>query len=172
MSKGLPLSMSRGNPIRQEIIKDVITVRDGSFNIIGEKGNISSSASLIISGLPKGNILFLGSVAYFSFAGSGSDPNLKADWGGAYEIVIFSPADSKQLDFTISPETQLGPASSQVSARTFIKNASQEIIDNSSGLLEIGLVVNTEPGAVTAGKEAKFTVNGNLHMAYIVFGID
>lgn len=174
MSKGLPRSMSRGNPLTQEIIKQVITVRDLEITVTGGASTAAGVGTKVIGDFPEGNILFLGAVGYFQFAGSGSDAAIAADWQGDYAVGTTATADAtlNGTDVDIIASTALAAATAEVSPRTRGTGATQAIFDNTDGSLEINLNVITDDDDVTDSTAVTMTVNGELHIAYIMLGDD
>ena len=140
MGKGLPRSMSRGDPIRQEIIKQVLVVKDDTLTV-SATGAAIGFGSLVIGDFPEGNILFLGAVGYFQFAGSGSDANLTADWEGDFGVGTTPASDATitGTDVDIVASTALAAATAEVGVRTRGVNTTQAIFDNTDGSLEINL---------------------------------
>lgn len=174
MGKGLPRSMSRGSPQRQEIIKQTFLIEDLDITVTGGASTAAGFGSAVLGDLPEGNILFLGAVAYVQFAGSGSDANLAADWEGDFSIGS-TPASDATLtgaDVDIIASTALAAASSEVGARTRGTNATQVMLDNTDGSLELNLNLLTDDNDVTDSQTAVITANGELIIAYIVLGDD
>jgi hypothetical protein len=167
MSKGLPRSLSRGAPQRQEIVKQIFTVRDGEIVMAAASGD--GVGSLVIGDFPEGNILFLGAVGYFAFAGSGADDDLAADWEGSYGIGTTPAGDAtiSTTDEDITTEADIAAASAEVSARTRSAGATQAIFDNTDGSLEINLNLLIDDVDI-AGADSVITVNGELAILYSV----
>lgn len=174
MGKGLPRSMSRGAAQRQEIIKQTIVVRDVALSTITGATGVAQDATAVIGDFPEGNILFLGAVGYFQFSGSGSDANLTADWQGDYSVGTAATADvtlnGSEID--ILPSTELAAATAEVSPRTRASNATQVMFDNTDGSLEINMNFVIDADEVTNTEDVVITVDGELHIAYIVLGDD
>lgn len=171
MAKGLPRSLSRGDPQRQEIVKKVIVVEDATMTIDATTGDGFGSA--VIGDFPEGNILFLGAVGYFTFAGTGSDADLSNTWNGDYSAGTTPTADASPAtaDVDILAEAAVGPAVSEVSPRTRAAGATQAVFDNTDGSLEINLNLTIDDADI-AGTDSVITINGELHIAYIVLGDD
>jgi hypothetical protein len=168
MGKGLPRSMSRGDKIRQELVKETITV-SGTVTV-SATGAAIGYGSLVISGLPQGNILFLGAAAYIGLAGSGSDANLADTWSGDYGIGT-TPADDATItgtDVDIIPSTAVGAATAEVIAETRGVNSTQAMFDNTDGSLELNLNVLIDAANITDDESVDLTASGKLALAYIV----
>lgn len=175
MGKGLPRSMSRGAAQRQEIIKQVFRVEDAEMTVTGGASTAVGTGTIVIGDFPEGNILFLGAVAYFQFSGSGSDADIAADWEGDYSVGTVPNADADLGDATdvdIISSTALAAATAEVSPRTRGVNATQAIFDNTDGSLEINLNFITDDNDVTDSTAVTMTVDGELHIAYIILGDD
>ena len=174
MGKGLPRSMSRGAAQRQEIIKQVFSVEDLAISVTGGASTAAGFGTVVIGDLPEGNILLLGAVAYFQFSGSGSDANIAADWEGDYSVGSTATADAtlSGTDVDIIGSTALAAATAEVSPRTRGTGATQVILDNTDGSLELNLNLITDDNDVTDSTTVSMTVDGELHIAYIVLGDD
>lgn len=173
MGKGLPRSMSRGDPSRQEIIKQTFVVRDGVVSVAAVSTAVGYG-SLVIGDFPEGNILFLGAVSYMSFAGSGSDANLVDTWNGDYGIGSTPAGDATitDADVDLISSTTIGAAVAEAIGRTRGTNATQAILDNTDGSLEINLNVLIDAADITDDQSVDLTVNGELQIAYIILGDD
>lgn len=174
MGKGLPRSMSRGAAQRQEIIKQVFRVEDLAISVTGGASTAAGFGTVVIGDLPEGNILFLGAVAYMAFAGSGSDANLTATWNGDYSIGSAATADVtlSGAEVDIIPSTAVGPAVAEVAPRARGANATQVMLDNTDGSLELNLNVLIDAADITDSTNVNLTVDGELTIAYIVLGDD
>lgn len=173
MAKGLPRSMSRGAPQRQEIIKQTLVARDLTVTV-GATADAVGFGTAVLAGLPEGNILLLGAVGYFRFAGSGADANLTADWEGDFSIGTTGTTDVTLdgTDVNILPSTAIAAAEDEVSARTRSANATQAILDNTDGSLELNLNVLIDAADIGDDEEVELTVTGELYIAYIMLGDD
>lgn len=174
MGKGLSRSMSRGATQRQEIIKQVFTVEDLAISVTGGASTAAGFGTVVIGDLPEGNILFLGAVAYFQFSGSGSDAAIAADWEGDYSVGSTATADAtlSGTDVDIIGSTTLAAATAEVSPRTRGTGETQVILDNTDGSLELNLNLITDDNDVTDSTTVSMTVDGELHIAYIILGDD
>lgn len=174
MGKGLPRSMSRGAAQRQEIIKQTIVVDAVALSTITGATGVAQDATAVIGDFPEGNILLLGAVGYFQVAGSGSDANLTADWQGDFSVGSAPTADVtlNGAEVDILPSTELAAATAEVSPRTRSVNATQVMLDNTDGSLEINFNFVIDADEVTNTEDVALTVTGELHLAYIVLGDD
>lgn len=170
--KGLQRSLRRGTPQQQDIVKATVRV-DTTFQITGATG-VAKFATTVIGDLPEGNILLLGAAAYLAFSGPGGSANLTEDWEGDYAIGTAATADvtlnGSEVD--IIPSTTLGPATAEAITRRRGVNATQAILDNTDGSLELNLNVVVDADEVSNGQTVTFTVEGELYIAYIVLGDD
>jgi len=174
MGKGLPRSMSRGAPQRQEVIKQVFVIEDLALEVTGGASTAAGFGTAVLGDLPEGNILLLGAVSYLQFSGSGADAALAADWEGDYSIGSTATADAtlSTTDADIIPSTALAAATAEVSPRTRGAGATQSIIDNTDGSAEININLITDDNDVTDSTAVDLTVSGELHIAYIILGDD
>jgi len=177
MSKGLPRSLSRGSAQRQEIVKQSIAINE-TITFTGATGAVIFGTAPI-GGLPEGNLLFLGAVAYLQLAGSGSDANLTADFQGDFGIGTAPTADNDLGDAgddNIIPSTAIGPATAEVTpvTRGTSTEATEQgaILDNTDGSLELNLNILLDADEVTDGEESDITATGVVHLAFIVLGDD
>lgn len=169
MSKGLPRSLSRGNPLKQEIVKQVFTVRNVAVTVDGATGVGWGTA--VIGDLPAGNILFLGAAAYMSFTTASA--SVQDAFDGDYSIGSAATADATLSggEVDIVPSTALGAATSKVSPRVRGVNATQVMLDNTDGSLELNLNLLIDDANISADDVA-FTATGELHVLYAVLGDD
>lgn len=168
MSKGLPRSLSRGNPQRQDIMKQVVKVKDLPINVIGASG-VGYGAG-VMGDFPEGNVLFLGAVSYLSFSTVAA--GVQAAFDGDYSIGSAPTADATLAgaDVDIIPSTALGAATGKVSPRVRGANATQVMLDNTDGSLELNINLLIDDANISA--DSAFLANGELHIAYIMLGDD
>lgn len=169
MAKGLPRSLSRGEPQRQEIIKQTFTVRNVTLTVDGATG--VGFGSVVIGDLPKGNILLLGAVAYMQFTGPTS-AQLSDTWNGDYGIGTTPAGDATITagDVDMIQSTAVGPAVAEASPRTrgiSLNADAGEIHDNTDNSLEINLNLLVDDADISANGIA-MTVNGELTLLYSV----
>jgi hypothetical protein len=117
MAKGLPRSMARGNPQRQEVIKQTFLIRNKTVTVSAASTAVGFGTA-VIGDFPAGNILLLGAVGYLQFSGSGSDANLTADWEGDFAVGSAPTADVtlSGAEVDILPSTALAAATAEVEA--------------------------------------------------------
>jgi len=173
MTKGLPRSLSRGSPQRQEIVKQTFTVRDAALTVDGATG--VGFGSVVIGDFPQGNILILGAVGYMQFTGPTS-ASLADTWNGDYGIGTTPASDATitAADIDIVGSTPVGPAVAEASPRTrgiSVTATNAAVLDNTDGSLEINLSLLVDDADISAD-DLIFTVNGELHIVYIVLGDD
>jgi hypothetical protein len=169
MGKGLPRSMSRGEPLRQEIIKQTVTVRDATLSIDGASG--VGFGSVVIGDFPEGNILVLGAVAYMQFTGP-TAATLADDWEGDFAIgsTPASDATATATDINVITSTPIAAATAEVSPRTRGTSTATDldhVLDNTDGSLELNLTLLVDDADISADG-LDFTVNGELQLVYIV----
>ena len=168
--KGLVRSLGRGDPAAQPIRKVSYTLKDLAIAIAdGAPG----FGTVVIGGLPQGNLLFLGAVAYLQF--SSEDAQLTDTFDGDFAVGTTATADGAiaGTEADIIPSTAMGAATAKVSP--VIRGASTDalgggILDNTDGSLELNLNVLIDDAAISGAVDA--TVDGVLHLAVIVLGDD
>lgn len=172
MGKGLPRSTKAAPPARASIVKATINV-EKVLTFTGVTATAVFQTS-VIGDLPEGNILLLGAVANLRFAGSGSDANLLADFQGDFAIGSAATADNalSGAEVDIVPATAIGPATAEVTGPHRGANATQAILDNTDGSLELNLNVLLDADEVTNAQTSNITVTGQLYLAYVVLGDD
>lgn len=170
MSKGLPRSRARGNQQLASITKMTLPLRNFPVTVAGTTGVGFGTA--VISGLPQGNLLFLGAVAYAQFNKNG-DADVQDAFDGDFSIGTVPTADTDVADAgeaDIIASTAFGAATAGLSPALRAVNATQAIIDNTDGSLELNLNVLIDDANISGS--ATFLVNGSLNLALIVLGDD
>lgn len=169
--KGLPRSLSRGSPARQDVVKQVVKVNKLAIQVDGATGVGFGSA--VIGGLPEGNILFLGAVAYMQFTKAASATGIQATFDGDYGIGTTPASDATitDADVNIIASASLGAATAGVSPRARGTNATQAILDNTDGSLELNLNLLIDDANISADDQ-DLTVSGELYIVYSVLGDD
>ena len=177
MSKGLPRSMSRGDAQRQEIIKQTIPLRDFAVTV-SATGAAIGFGSAPISGLPEGNVLFLGAVASnIVVSGSGADANLSDTFNGDFSIGT-TPADDATItgaDVDIIPSTALPAATAEVGVATRASHSAAvtgTVYNNTAADLELNFNVLVDAADIVDDESVDLTVNGVVTVAYIMLGDD
>ena len=130
--------------------------------------------TVVLAGLPQGNILFLGAVSYLQFFTD--DADITATFDGDYSIGTVPTVDGDLADANeadIIPSTAFGAATAKLSP--VIRGVSTDalgglIIDNTDNTLELNLNVLIDDAAIAGA--ATFTVNGTVAIAYLVMGDD
>lgn len=173
MGKGLPYSTSRGHAQKQELIRRDIAL-DGKVVTVSATGSAVGFGSVVVEGLPEGNILLLGAVGNVGFAGSGSDDNLTDTWSGDFGLGTTPASDAtiSGADEDILPETAIGAAVSEVIAATRAVNATQAMLDNTANDLELNLNLLIDAANIADDESVDITLSGTLHLVYIVLGDD
>lgn len=166
--KGLPRSLSRsatgagGSPKTFPIT--ALAIRTTGATGVG-------FGTAVIRDLPQGNILLLGAVAYLQF--TKLDAGTIATFDGDYAIGTAPTADAtlNGAEVDIIPSTALGAATAGVSPMVRGANATQVMLDNTDGSLELNLNLLIDDASASADDQ-DFTVSGVLSLAYIVLGDD
>lgn len=172
MPKGLPKSLSRGNPAVAPVIRQDIVFSE-SVEVTGAAGS-ADAASVVIGDLPPGNILLLGAVCYLQLTGPTSD-DLADDFQGDYSVSS-APDTDGTLGGDIVPPTAIPAATAEVTP--VVRGAQADgafcgvILDNTDGSLELNLNLLLDDGEITDTEAVALTAEGRLHLAYIVLGDD
>lgn len=171
--KGLPRSLSRANPSIAAVQKLSIPI-DTSFNVLGATG-VAQFKNVVIGDLPAGNILLLGAVAYLSLSGPGASANLTDDFEGDYSVGSAPSTSNAALTGTLADiiATQtLGPAAAEVTPLKRATNATQAILDNTDGAIELNLNILIDADEVTNAQTVAIRAQGALYLSYVVLGDD
>lgn len=171
MVKGLQRSLSRGAPLRQEIVRQRVTFSALALTVDGATGVGFGSA--VIGDLPEGNILFLGATAYVQFDSAGGQAGVVDDWDGDFAIGT-TPASDGTLsgaDVDIIPSTATTQAVGEDAPRTRGANATAVMLDNTDGSLELNLSLLIDDADISADDIA-LTATGELELVYVVLGDD
>jgi len=163
--KGLPRSLAHANIG----VSKNIPVRNLAIRTTGASGVGFGTA--VIRDLPEGNLLLLGAVAYLQF--TKLDAGTIATFDGDYALGSAPTADAtlNGAEVDIVPSTALGAATAGVSPFARGANATQVILDNTDGSLELNLNLLIDDASVSADDQ-DFTVNGVVTLALIVLGDD
>lgn len=170
MTKGLARSLGR-NPVAAPVVKQVIP-----FNALAVAVAAVSTAvgfgTAIVGDLPEGNILLLGAVAYVQVTAGGT--NATATFDGDFSIGSAPTADvtlsGSEVDIIAS--SALGAATARVSPLVRATNATQVILDNTDGSLELNLNLLIDAANITDDTSVPCTVSGFLVLVYSVMGDD
>ena len=176
MSKGLPRSQAHGDPLRLPITRRIFKAKDLTMVIDGTSG--AGFGTLLLGDWPEGNVVLLGAVGYFEFKGSGSDADLSDTWEGDYGIgtaPVASNASPMTADLVdILQPAALAAATAEVSPRTrntHLPADIGEVHDNTDGSLELNLNLLIDDANI-AGIDTVITVNGELHLVFLMLGDD
>lgn len=167
--KGLPRSLSRG-VTQAPIVRQTVPIND-VVSVAGTSGVGFGSA--VIGGLPNGNLLFLGAVAYLQFRTA--DADVQAAFDGDYSIGSAPTADAtlSGAEVDIVQSTALGAATaglSPVARGTHAVAITGTVLDNTAGSLELNLNLIIDDANISGA--ADFTATGVVELSYIVLGDD
>lgn len=168
--KGLPRSTSRGPLARQDIVKQVVKLNKLPITVNGATGVGFGTA--VLGDLPEGNILFLGAVSYVQIT-KATAAGVQDTFDGDYSIGSAPTADAtlSGSEVDIIASTALGAATAGVSPRARGTNATQVILDNTDGSLELNLNLLIDDANISADSQS-LTASGELHIVYSVLGDD
>lgn len=171
MGKGLSRSLGKGSPAVQEIIKQTVAVRALAINVDGASGNGFGSA--VLGDIPEGNILFLGAIAYLKFTKTAGATGVTATFDGSYSVGSAPTADAtlSGSEIDIIPASTISAATAGVTALTRGANATQVMLDNTDGSLELNLNLVINDASISANTQG-LTVDGYVQLLYSVMGDD
>ena len=167
--KGLPRSLARMLPAAAAtpIVKQTIPV---IARLLSVADGAPGFGTVVIGDFPEGNILLLGAVAYMRF--TTVDADIIAAFDGNYSIGSAPTADNAlagaEIDLIAS--TRLNPATAKVSPLVRATNATQLVLDNTDGSLEVNLNLLIDDTSISGA--ADFTVDGVVMLSYVVLGDD
>lgn len=169
--KGLQRSMARGPRADQPVVKRRIPF-DKSLSFTGITDTVVHQQA-VIGGLPAGNLLLLGAVAYLTLQGPTS-ANLTNDFEGDYSVGSAPNADTSLsgTDVDIVGSQAIAAATAELSPTVRGVNATQAILDNTDGAMELNLNVLLDANEVTNAQVVAIRARGVLEIAYIVLGDD
>lgn len=170
MAKGLQRSLSRAPQSTAQVITRRYQLKDFPVTVVGATG-VGFGAG-VIAGLPAGNILLLGAVAYAQFSKNG-DADVQDAFDGDFSIGTVPTVDVDVADAgeaNIIASTAFGAATAGLSPALRATNATPVIIDNTDGSGELNLNVLIDDANISG--TATFLVNGSLNLSYIVLGDD
>lgn len=171
--KGLPRSLAHAKPGTEVAPRRVrYEARDLIVNVTGGASTAKGFGTTVLGGLPEGNILVLGGIAYFAL--SSSDADVIATFGANIAIGTTPTADAvyDASDADIVSDTDMGTASSKATAIVRKAVAALAMIDNTANDLELNFNVITDDNSVTDAAVGTFLANGYLELVYIVLGDD
>lgn len=176
MGHGLPRSLKRPtSPERTPaVIKRVFPATGETLSVDGATG--VGFGTLVLGGLPEGNVMLLGAVGYFEFAGP-IDAGLVDTWSGDYGVGTTPATDGTITvgDVDIIPSTAVGPAVAELSPRTRGLDATGAlagvVFDNTAGDLELNVNLLIDDLDISADG-ILMTVEGELQIVFVMLGDD
>lgn len=170
MAKGLIRSRNRGSKQRDDIIKQVLRVRNLAINVDGLTG--IGFGTVVLGGLPEGNVLFNGCVCYLTVRTSAG--GILATFTGSYALGTTATADAtlSGTEINIVPATTLTAATAGVSPRTRGASGATEsgvIFNNTTNTLRTTLNLLIDDTSISANGQA-CTVDADVFLSYIMLG--
>jgi hypothetical protein len=167
--KGFSRSLHRGSVQQQEVVRATLQINAAPIVTSGLTGVGFGTA--VLAGLPEGNILLLGAIAYLQFTklSAGTIATFDGDVALGSAPTADNALAGSEVD--IIPSTALGAATAGVSPTVRGANATQLMLDNTDGSLELNLNLLLDDASVSADAQS-FTVSGVVHLSYIVLGDD
>lgn len=172
MAKGLPRSLSRGDPREQELVKQSIRMENLAVSMT-DPGSATGWGTAVISGLPEGFVLLLGASIQFEAAHSG-DGNITDTFDGDFAVgsspTSDNTLDSGEADVISSTATVTASGGTSTGNSGVSTSSEMGVFDNTDGSLELNLNVLLDDGSINGAED--LVVNGVLHVAYTVIGDD
>ena len=171
--RGLTRSLGRAKAGVEASPKRVrYNVRDLSITVSAGVAAVGFGTTPL-GGLPEGNILFQGGIAYLQFLTA--DTDIIATWSGNYAVGTVATADNDVADpgeANLIASASISAATAKLSPVTRGELATQAMIDNTAGTLNVNLNMLVADASITDSQSATFTVNGYVELVYIVLGDD
>lgn len=167
MGKGLPRSLGRGGFQEQAISK--IRVPLDHTVTVSATGAAIGFGSVVLTGLPEGQIKMLGAAAQLTASGSGADASLTDTWDGDWGIGT-TPADDATItgtDVDIIASTAFGAATAEVSPLQNAINGTSAVFDNTAADLELNLNVLIDAASITDDTSVDLTIQGVVEFTFI-----
>lgn len=166
MSKGLKRSLSNASPASVPIVRTISLV-NRSIVVDGATG--VGWGTIVIDGLPTGNISLLSAVA--SLTVSTSSASVTTTFDGDFSVGT-SPATSASLSGAISniiASSALGAATARVSPTVRATNATPAILNNTDSSMEVNLSLLIDDATISAD-DVEFLLNGFVSFAFAKLG--
>jgi hypothetical protein len=173
MAKGLPRSLANAKPGNEISPRRIRYVANSLVvSVTGGAATAKGFGTTVLGGLPEGNILVLGGIAYLKL--SSTDDDVIATFGADLSIGTTATADATLdgTDVNILAETSMGTASGKATALVRNTIAALAMIDNTAADLELNLNVITDDNSVTDSLVGTFLCDGYVDLVYIVLGDD
>lgn len=136
--------------------------------------------TVVLAGLPQGNILLRAAVCYLRF--QTTDTDVTATYNGDFAIGTTADADGTLLttEADVIPSTPLGPATARVTAFHRSQSAATGhlltnnamLIDNTAGTVNLNLNVLIDAADITDATNAPLTVDGVVYLDCVIMGDD
>jgi hypothetical protein len=173
MGKGLTRSRAHAPVSTAAVVKKAIQFTNVPLVSSGATGNGFGSA--VVAGLPEGNLLILGAVAYAQVAKDTvlGAAGVTATFTGSYSLGSAATADAtlSGSETDLCAATTLSAATAGVSPLTRGTQPAQAIIDNTDVSKSINFNLELDDASVSADTQ-HMLVSGTLYLAYIVLGDD
>lgn len=165
--KGLPRSLSRGNAHLQTVSKIKVAV-DHTVTV-SATGAAIGFGSVVLSGLPEGQLKMTAAACKLDFSGSGADANLTDTWSGDFGIGTTAADDATitGTDVDVIASTALGPAVAEVAPTANAINGSSAVFDNTEADLELNLNVLVDAADITDDESVDLTVTGVVEFIFV-----
>lgn len=167
MGKGLPRSLGRGS-FQEQVVSKIKVAVDHTVTV-SATGAAIGFGSVVLSGLPEGQLKMLGAAVKLDFKGSGSDANLVDTWNGDFGVGT-TPADDATIsgdDVNVIASTALGPAVAEVAPTVNAINGTDAVFDNTAADLELNLNVLIDAADITDDESVDLSVTGVVEFTFI-----
>jgi len=165
--KGLPRSLSRGNAQAQTVSK--IKVAVNHTVTVSATGAAIGFGTVVLGGLPEGQLKMIAAACKLDFSGSGADANLSDTWNGDFGIGT-TPADDATIsvgDVDVIASTALGPAVAEVAPTANAINGTDAVFDNTAADLELNLNVLVDAADIVDDESVDLTVTGVVEFTFV-----
>ena len=167
MGKGLPRSLARASA-QKSVIKKMQLRVDHSVTVTAVSTAVGFG-SVVLSGLPEGQIKMIGAACRLDFAGPTS-ADLSDTWNGDFGIGTTPASDATitGADVDIIASTALGPAVAEVAPTVNAINGTDAVFDNTAADLEVNLNVLVDAADIVDDSAVVLSVTGVVEITYIM----
>lgn len=167
MGKGLTRSLGRAG-FQEQIVSKMKIAIDHDVSVFAAGAGIGFG-SVVLSGLPEGQLKMLGAAIAVTLSGSGSDANLTDTFDGDFAVGT-TPASDATIsvgDEDIIVETALGAATAEVSPLQNVINGVDAVFDNTAADLEMNLNVLVDAANITDASTVVLRAQGVIEFTFI-----
>jgi len=169
MGKGLPRSLGGGRGGYQAQVVSKLRVGIDHTVTVTATGAAIGFGSVVLSGLPEGQIKMLGAAIAVTFSGSGADANLADTFDGDFGVGTTPAGDATitGTDVNVIASTALGAATAEVSPLKNVINGTDAVFDNTAADLELNLNVLIDAANITDDTSVDLQAQGVIEFTFI-----